>query len=909
MTFDLAGFRPEDVSQLDDSSLKDALSKVLKLMEEDRKESQILYYQPVSPIAKEAHACTARTMALFGGNGACIPLDAPVLMANGSWKPLGEIVIGDMVIGADPETGLAKPSRVTNTFRSGKKPVYRISFSDGGSFRATAEHMVPLYLGSGRKTSKGKPKHPKKRRLGDYIEPIIRRGDANPSKRISAVSPSDITFTTGAGELQIEPYALGALIGDGSIVKGMPRFHNDSVRVVERVRDQLRLNQISTVDYGGGDWGLPNVENEGNKPGDRAPNRLRLILTSLGLWGQNSYTKFIPDAVFDLSRHCRLKFLAGLIDTDGYEHGYSTCSARLAQDFAKLVRSLGGKATITPDVARCQTGAVVDYFRIYWRLNERLALCLSHKQPENQRGKPIDYRRRVCRTAELEGVAECGDIEVDHPSHCYVTGDYVIVSNSKTDTCLAELAALSTGIFPDSIGADIRGKFRGPIAVRIVIESLTTTLHPIILPKLQWWKWSGVSEQGGPKGHWGWIPRSALKKGEWDKSWSEKLRILTVICRDPDNGDILGESTWQFMSHDQDPTDFASGDFHHVLHDEPPSFAIWRENQARTMRVGGRMLLSMTWPDEPAIPVDWIYDEVYDKGGPGGDKNVRYFEMSSLDNNNLNQETVRQQMASWDDQTRAARIHGRPIRFSNLIHPYFTDHDQYWCHVCGRETIPTEGYACPSCGSHDLVEYNHVKEFATARNWPVVWVLDPHPRKPHMFLWAMVDPSDDIWVVQDGELDGDPVNLVRYVHDMETQMGLDVKLRLMDPNMGRSPAGAKRNITWQDEFDAVGLNCELADDGDVGRGRINEYLKPDQYRYQPRIHFHPRCHRTIFQMRRFAWSDWKRQEEKDMKQKPRDKYSDYPAMLRYLMNYDPKFDWLRGGAPIIHRAGKRVGAY
>jgi hypothetical protein len=36
------------------------------------------------------------------------------------------------------------------------------------------------------------------------------------------------------------------------------------------------------------------------------------------------------------------------------------------------------------------------------------------------------------------------------------------------------------------------------------------------------------------------------------------------------------------------------------------------------MRVDGRlMLLAMTWPDDPSIAVDWLYDEVYEPGKSG----------------------------------------------------------------------------------------------------------------------------------------------------------------------------------------------------------------------------------------------------------------------------------------------------
>jgi phage terminase large subunit-like protein len=181
--------------------------------------------------------------------------------------------------------------------------------------------------------------------------------------------------------------------------------------------------------------------------------------------------------------------------------------------------------------------------------------------------------------------------------------------SGKTEQMLALLVACATGVFPDSM-KHLAGKlFRGPINVRIVCESLTTVLYPVMLPKLQWWKWTGVDEPGGERGHWGWIPPYCLKDRQWEKSWSEKLRILTVTCRDPEDLNVVrGESTIQFTSFDQDPSDFASGDFHIVLHDEPPPLAIWTENEARTMRVAGRMLLSMTWPDDPSIPVDWIFD-------------------------------------------------------------------------------------------------------------------------------------------------------------------------------------------------------------------------------------------------------------------------------------------------------------
>lgn len=497
-----------------------------------------------------------------------------------------------------------------------------------------------------------------------------------------------------------------------------------------------------------------------------------------------------------------------------------------------------------------------------------------------------------------------------HASTARVLAAFAGNGAGKTDTMLAELAALATGVLPDSVRAELRPKFRGPIAIRVVLESHVTTLHQIILPKLQWWQWSGQTPHGGDQGHWGWIPKTSLKDANWEKAWSEKLRALTVLCRDPDQPEkMLGYSTFQFMSFEQDASDFASGDFHIVLHDEPPTHAIWRENQARTMRVNGRMLLSMTWPDDPTIAVDWIYDEVYDQAkGRGGDEDVEMVELSTLQNPNLDQVAIAAQMRKWDEGTRLVRIHGQPIRFSNRVHPAFSDLDQDWCFNCGRQTFASSG-KCHDCGSDGVARYNHVVAFDVARNWPAVWLLDPHPRKPHMFLWALVDPSDDLWVVADGKVEGDCADVKRACDAVELDLGLNVAARIMDPNMGASPSGQKRGVTWQNEFSDAGLSCDLADDSDVGRGRVNEFLRPDPHRYQPRLHFHPRCADAIYQMKRFTWEDHKRKDEKDQKQKVRRKYDDYPALLRYLMNYNPQFRWLREGAPVIRRQGTRRGAY
>jgi len=476
--------------------------------------------------------------------------------------------------------------------------------------------------------------------------------------------------------------------------------------------------------------------------------------------------------------------------------------------------------------------------------------------------------------------------------------------SSKTEACLAEMVMCMTGQIPDSLRdcVDPKEKLRGPINCRIVCESLTTVLHPIILPKLQWWKWTGVDAPGGEKGHWGWIPRDCLLKGDWARSWSEKYRTLRVLYRDPFRGDkVTGESTLQCMSRDQDASDFASGDYHFILHDEPPTYSIWRENEARTMRVSGRMFLAMTWPDDPSIPVDWIFDEIYEPAtGANKSEHIDWFNLYTTDNPMLDQDAIAIQSEKWSDETRQVRIYGQPIRFSNRVHRLFTDQTLWWCFPCGKTIVPVDG-KCSQCSSSTLTTFNHVQDISPNPSWPTVWLLDPHPRKPHMFSWWQVSPQDDLFQIAEGECEGDPVDVARLCEAMEESMGVRVTHRYMDPNMGRSPASARRGITWQDEFRAAGLLCDLADDSDVGRKRIDEYLKPDPDTLVPRITISTRCPKTIQQMKRFVWDDYRKTLEKDLKQKPKEKNDDYPTLMKYLLNTDPTFRFFRTGAPFIRR--------
>ncbi len=504
------------------------------------------------------------------------------------------------------------------------------------------------------------------------------------------------------------------------------------------------------------------------------------------------------------------------------------------------------------------------------------------------------------------------DVEKVHLSRARVRFCGGGKGSSKTEAALVEGIMMATGIIPSYLrdtypDYDWKAKLRGPTSGRIVCQSILNTLHPIIIPKLRYTSWTGMDAPGGARGHWGWVPKMCLIDGEWDRSWSEKSRLLRLLYRDPDNIDrVIGESRIQFQSYDVDAADQASGELHWVILDEPPTEAIYAENEARTMRVGGWMLLSMSWPDRPEINVDWIFDKVYERGLPGPNKWPDYetFRLRTAKNQFISQEHVELQRKAWSATERLANLEGLPIRFSNRVHDLFTDTPEDWCFSCGERQSVTDGH-CNQCGSSDTVNYSHVADFTIGRGWPVIWVLDPHPRKAHMSAYIAVTPNDDWWMVAELECKGDPTEMRIACDEMEAALNLNVVRRLIDPRMAANPSGAVRDRTWQDEFDAAGLYCEPGDNSDTGRAIIDQYLKPDPHTKRPRILHHSRCTAATFQMKRFMWDEWRSNSDKAQKQKVKEKYDDYPACWRYLANAQPTFQSLQYGGRIIRAGGVR----
>ncbi len=460
--------------------------------------------------------------------------------------------------------------------------------------------------------------------------------------------------------------------------------------------------------------------------------------------------------------------------------------------------------------------------------------------------------------------------------------------SSKTDTMLVEILIKATGIVPDCLKDDYpEEKLKPGGRFRIIIESQKATLHPVILPKLQYWNWDGDTVESG-LGHWGWIPKSMLIDGQWDKSWSEKLTMLTLACG----------STIQFMSYDNNPEDFASGSFHAILHDEPPRWSIYRESVARVGRVGGVLYLSMTPPDEAGINVGWIYDDIYEPGvktSPEYNPSFHSVEMYATENKFVDQKGVMERAMLLPLEKREVYLYGRFLHLSNTVHPNFTDQPHYWCFDCKKRYPMPHGDECIYCTGTNVGRFCHVEDFEFKPEWPVIQIVDPHPRKPHMMQWVAVNPHDEFMHVVEAKVDGELQEVADVCDEIEREYNMQVAVRIMDPNMGKQAStSGRRDVSWDEDFSEVGLQCVMGDDNfEVGRSRINQFLMPDERTRGPRMIWHPRCTNAIHQYKRYVFDEHGRYSEKEEKQTPKAKDDDFCTMDRYLVNARLDFDSLK----------------
>lgn len=348
-----------------------------------------------------------------------LALDTPIPTPTG-WSTMGALKVGDQVF----DDG-GKPCNVV-----GKSPVhigrtcYRVTFDDGSSIVADAEHPWPVEERIGTR-GRGTPRW--KRRLARTDE--LTAGE----HYIPTPAPLDCPDV----ELPVHPYVLGLWLGDGNTMTGRITPGDEDIAEVRERIEACGYRCGPTARYNGSHG----------------------TFTVLGLQTQLSAAKVlgnkhIPAEYLRASERQRRELLRGLMDTDGSIHhatlscDFTTTSVALASGFSELLRSLGIKSKSISRQGRASrlvNGGdhllpVTQFYFTAYPSEEVFGL----RRKVATLGNRPEHRRRTKRygIAKVERVStvpvQC--IAIDAPSHLFLAGEAMVPTHNTASTELVALA-------------------------------------------------------------------------------------------------------------------------------------------------------------------------------------------------------------------------------------------------------------------------------------------------------------------------------------------------------------------------------------------------------------------------------------------------------------------------------------
>ncbi len=399
----------------------------------------------------------------YVGVGKCQPKGSKILMANGSWKDIENIKVGNEVISQNTKgnTTYEKVIALHNRFEEDCYDILE-EHSNKLLYSCAGNHEIPLF--------KNNPLN----RCYDYK--IINAKNLSKfsqkcKNRFYSLSSFPLEFKSE--EPKIEPYSLGVWLGDGHFShneykKSNPNFNKDNTingywktlksgktiwtkkhyKNIHRLEYLYRLSRqlgITSDDFDiikevSKFYPIMSIY---QKKDTTAKNyrfsmngKLAKQLIELGLEGKGSGTKFIPSSCLIASKKFRLKLLAGIIDTDGYisknnSLSVTTKSKQLAEDIRNLTFSLGGQSTIKKIKKGIKKiGFAGEYYYIKISFSDNTILNLKVKRKKN-RLKKVSYNRNHIYIKCFKGSPSMVyGFSITGKSKLYITDNWMLTHNS-----------------------------------------------------------------------------------------------------------------------------------------------------------------------------------------------------------------------------------------------------------------------------------------------------------------------------------------------------------------------------------------------------------------------------------------------------------------------------------------------
>jgi hypothetical protein len=324
--------------------------------------------------------------------GKALALDTPIATPFG-WSTMGELRVGDWVFDRH-----GKPCQITWTSPVwDDRPCYTVRTGDGEAIVADAAHEWVAQL----------------TRTGP--ERLYETTDLAKTRLKNARITGPASLDLPHAELPLDPYVLGAWLGDG---------HTNGAQITSadpEITDRIRSTGVPCRKIGAKyAWSLA-------PGGTTNRSATRAVLTDLGVWGD----KHVPREYMRASHGQRLALLQGLIDTDGHviEKGqveFINMNRRLAEQVRELVFTLGAKAVLTTGRATIAGRDCGERYRVRFYLKD--AAYLPRKAVRCKDSSVARIRYVWAEPAESVPVM-C--IEVNSADHTYLAGRSLLPTHNS----------------------------------------------------------------------------------------------------------------------------------------------------------------------------------------------------------------------------------------------------------------------------------------------------------------------------------------------------------------------------------------------------------------------------------------------------------------------------------------------
>lgn len=347
------------------------------------------------------------------GAGKEIILSTNILTVSG-FKKMKDIHPGEKVFGRD-----GKLCKVIAESIPEKVKGWKLTFNDGTSIIAHDKHEWFTYTHRDMvQKTRFKNGETKENPIGSVktTKEIVKTLKVGPSKRSNHCIPNCEPLQLPKKQYKLDPYILGAWLGDGSASSGV--ITSADPEIIEE------FIKLGFTEYS-------QRINKNNKAIQYYFKSLVTILREIGVYKN----KHIPQEYLLGNYDQRLALLQGLMDTDGYANkngrvSFCNTNKKLIDAVVFLINSLGEKASVCEGWAKLDGVITGKKWEVYFSANFsafRLPRKLARQKIAPKRLNAMRYIVSAKRTGKKE--MKC--IQVDSPDHLYLAGNQLVPTHNS----------------------------------------------------------------------------------------------------------------------------------------------------------------------------------------------------------------------------------------------------------------------------------------------------------------------------------------------------------------------------------------------------------------------------------------------------------------------------------------------